>query len=164
MLIGVSGRPIRASARSTNSTDVVSGDQRNEIGVAHSTEAANATPATFSFFIVSSPTSPETRIVSSSPHPKQWRPALSGGRSTMDGRALRGGFRFRASIARALPEPLPAACATARAGSRDSANAAGFCAQLRGGTAVGYPDCSFSTLDACRAPLRHRGAHCYKLH
>jgi hypothetical protein len=24
----------------------------------------------------------------------------------MDGRALRGGFRFRASIARALPEPL----------------------------------------------------------
>jgi len=34
---------------------------------------------------------------------------------------------------------------------QDSANAAKFCAQLRGGTALGHPDCSFSTPDACRA-------------
>jgi len=45
------------------------------------------------------------------------------------------------------------------------ADAAKFCAQLRGGTAAGHPDCSFSTLDACRARVRHRGGgHCYKLH
>ena len=45
------------------------------------------------------------------------------------------------------------------------ASAAKFCAQLRGGTAVGHPDCSFSTLDACRARVKHRGGgHCYKLH
>ena len=44
------------------------------------------------------------------------------------------------------------------------ANAAKFCAQLRGATAAGQPDCSFSTLDACRARVRHRGGgHCYKL-
>jgi len=48
---------------------------------------------------------------------------------------------------------------------QDSANAAKFCAQLRGGTAVGHPDCSFSTLDACRARVKHRGGgHCYRLH
>ena len=47
---------------------------------------------------------------------------------------------------------------------RDSANAAKFCMQLRGSTAAGEPDCSFSTLDACRARVRHRsGGHCYKL-
>ena len=34
---------------------------------------------------------------------------------------------------------------------QDSADAAKFCAQLRGATAAGHPDCSFSTLDACRA-------------
>jgi hypothetical protein len=45
------------------------------------------------------------------------------------------------------------------------ANAAKFCAQLRGATAVGHPDCSFSTLDACRARIKHRGGgHCYQLH
>jgi hypothetical protein len=45
------------------------------------------------------------------------------------------------------------------------ANAAKFCAQLRGATATGHPDCSFSTLEACRARVRHRGGgHCYKLH
>jgi hypothetical protein len=45
------------------------------------------------------------------------------------------------------------------------ANAAKFCAQLRGSTAQGHPDCSFSTLEACRARVRHRGGgHCYKLH
>jgi hypothetical protein len=45
-----------------------------------------------------------------------------------------------------------------------SANAAQFCAQLRGATATGHPDCSFSTLEACRARVRHRGGgHCYKL-
>jgi hypothetical protein len=47
---------------------------------------------------------------------------------------------------------------------QDSANAAKFCAQLRGATAAGEPDCSFSTLDACRARVRHLGGgHCYKL-
>ena len=46
-----------------------------------------------------------------------------------------------------------------------SANAAKFCAQLRGSTATGHPDCSFSTLEACRARVRHKGGgHCYKLH
>jgi hypothetical protein len=45
------------------------------------------------------------------------------------------------------------------------ASAAKFCAQLRGATATGHPDCSFSTLEACRARVRHRGGgHCYKLH
>ena len=50
-------------------------------------------------------------------------------------------------------------------GPQGSANAATFCAQLRGATAAGRPDCSFSTLEACRARVRHRGGgHCYKLH
>src|SRR5215468_10388236 len=40
---------------------------------------------------------------------------------------------------------------------QDSANAAKFCMQLRGSTAAGHVDCSFSTLDACRARVRHRG-------
>ena len=31
---------------------------------------------------------------------------------------------------------------------QDSANAAMFCAQLRGATAAGQPDCSFATLGA----------------
>jgi hypothetical protein len=45
------------------------------------------------------------------------------------------------------------------------ANAAKFCAQLRGATAQGHPNCSFSTLEACRARVRHGGGgHCYKLH
>jgi hypothetical protein len=45
-----------------------------------------------------------------------------------------------------------------------SANAAKYCAQLRGATAQGHPDCSFSTLDKCRARVRHRGGgHCYKM-
>jgi hypothetical protein len=45
------------------------------------------------------------------------------------------------------------------------ANAAKFCAQLRGTTATGHPDCSFSTLDACRARVRARGGgHCYRMH
>jgi len=48
---------------------------------------------------------------------------------------------------------------------QDSANAAKFCARLVGSTAAGHPDCSFSTLDACRARVRHRGGgHCYRLH
>lgn len=47
---------------------------------------------------------------------------------------------------------------------KDSANAAMFCAQLRGATAAGQPDCSFATLEACRARVRHRGGgHCYRL-
>src|SRR6516225_4098407 len=46
-----------------------------------------------------------------------------------------------------------------------SANAAKYCAQLRGATAEGHPDCSFSTLDKCRARVRHRGGgHCYRSH
>jgi hypothetical protein len=45
-----------------------------------------------------------------------------------------------------------------------SADAASFCAQLRGAKTSGQPDCSFSTLDACRARVKHRGGgHCYKL-
>src|SRR5436190_17239684 len=45
------------------------------------------------------------------------------------------------------------------------ANAATYCAQLRGATAAGHPDCSFSTLDKCRARVRHRGGgHCYRAH
>jgi len=48
---------------------------------------------------------------------------------------------------------------------QSSANAAKFCAQLRGATAEGHPDCSFSTLDKCRARVRHRGGgHCYRSH
>lgn len=44
------------------------------------------------------------------------------------------------------------------------ANAAKFCAELRGSTPTGQPDCSFSTLDACRAHIRAGGGgHCYKL-
>jgi hypothetical protein len=50
----VSGRPTRASALSTARDGVVFGDQCNEIGVAHSTEAATAVHSTVSFFIVSS--------------------------------------------------------------------------------------------------------------
>jgi hypothetical protein len=47
---------------------------------------------------------------------------------------------------------------------QDSADAAKFCAQLRGSTAAGEANCSFSTLDACRARVRHLGGgHCYKL-
>jgi hypothetical protein len=47
---------------------------------------------------------------------------------------------------------------------QSSASAAKYCAQLRGATAEGRPDCSFSTLDACRARVRHRGGgHCYRL-
>ena len=46
-----------------------------------------------------------------------------------------------------------------------SANAARYCAQLRGATAEGHPDCSFSTLDKCRARVRHRGGgHCSRSH
>jgi hypothetical protein len=45
------------------------------------------------------------------------------------------------------------------------ASAAKFCAQLRGSTAAGHADCSFSTLEACRARVTHRGGgHCFKLH
>jgi len=45
-----------------------------------------------------------------------------------------------------------------------AADAAKFCAQLRGAKAAGQPDCSFSTLDACRERVTHRGGgHCYKL-
>jgi hypothetical protein len=44
------------------------------------------------------------------------------------------------------------------------ASAAKFCAQTRGTTAHGHPNCSFSTLDACRARVRHMGGgHCYKV-
>jgi hypothetical protein len=47
----------------------------------------------------------------------------------------------------------------------NSANAARYCAQLRGTAATGHANCSFSTLDACRARVRHLGGgHCYRLH
>ena len=46
----------------------------------------------------------------------------------------------------------------------DSANAARYCAQLRGATAGGQPDCSFSTLNACRGRVRHLGGgHCFQV-
>jgi hypothetical protein len=49
-------------------------------------------------------------------------------------------------------------------GPQNPASAASFCAQLRGAKASGQPDCSFSTLDACRERVKHRGGgHCYKL-
>jgi hypothetical protein len=45
-----------------------------------------------------------------------------------------------------------------------SANAAKYCAELRGATATGHPDCSFSSHKACRAHVRAGGGgHCYKL-
>jgi len=45
-----------------------------------------------------------------------------------------------------------------------SANAAKYCAELRGATATGHPDCSFATHKACRAHVRAGGGgHCYKL-
>ena len=48
------------------------------------------------------------------------------------------------------------------------ANAAKFCAELIGATATGHPDCSISSLHACRAHVRAAtkaggGGHCYKL-
>jgi hypothetical protein len=47
---------------------------------------------------------------------------------------------------------------------QSSANAAKYCAELRGATATGHPDCSFSTHKACRAHVRAGGGgHCYKL-
>ena len=37
--------------------------------------------------------------------------------------------------------------------------------EARGATAEGHPDCSFSTLDKCRARVRHRGGgNCYRSH
>jgi hypothetical protein len=45
-----------------------------------------------------------------------------------------------------------------------AANAAKFCAELRGATATGHPDCSFPTRKACRAHVRAGGGgYCYKL-
>jgi hypothetical protein len=49
------------------------------------------------------------------------------------------------------------------------ASAAKFCAQLQGATATGHPDCSFSSLHACRAHVKMAatsggGGHCYRLH
>jgi hypothetical protein len=45
-----------------------------------------------------------------------------------------------------------------------SANAAKFCAELRGATATGHPDCSFASLHECRAHVKAGGGgHCYKL-
>jgi hypothetical protein len=45
-----------------------------------------------------------------------------------------------------------------------SAHAANYCAELRGATATGHPDCSFPTHKACRAHVRAGGGGlCYKL-
>jgi len=45
-----------------------------------------------------------------------------------------------------------------------SANAAMYCAEPRGATAPGHPDCSFTSHRACRAHVRAAGGgHCYKL-
>jgi hypothetical protein len=44
------------------------------------------------------------------------------------------------------------------------ANAAKFCAELRGATPTGHPDCSFASLHECRAHVKAGGGgHCYKL-
>jgi hypothetical protein len=49
--------------------------------------------------------------------------------------------------------------------SESAAQAAKFCAELRGATASGHADCSFSSLKKCRAHVRAGGGgHCYKLH
>jgi hypothetical protein len=48
--------------------------------------------------------------------------------------------------------------------SQGSANAAKYCAQLRGATATGHPDCSYTSHSACRKAVRAGGGgHCYKL-
>jgi len=48
--------------------------------------------------------------------------------------------------------------------SESAAHAAKFCAEARGATASGHPDCSFSSLKACRSHVRMQGGgHCYKL-
>ena len=45
-----------------------------------------------------------------------------------------------------------------------SANAARYCAELRGATATGHPDCSYTSHSACRKAVRAGGGgHCYKL-
>ena len=45
-----------------------------------------------------------------------------------------------------------------------SANAAKYCAELRGATATGHPDCSYTSHSACRKAVRAGGGgHCYKL-
>jgi hypothetical protein len=45
-----------------------------------------------------------------------------------------------------------------------SANAAKYCAELRGATATGKPDCSYTSHSACGKAVRAgRGGHCYKL-
>jgi len=47
---------------------------------------------------------------------------------------------------------------------QNPANAAKYCAELRGATATGHPDCSFPSHKACRAHVRAGGGgHCYKL-
>jgi len=48
--------------------------------------------------------------------------------------------------------------------SQGPANAAKFCAELRGSTPTGHPDCSFPSLHECRTHVRAGGGgHCYKL-
>jgi len=45
-----------------------------------------------------------------------------------------------------------------------SANAAKYCAQLRGATATGKPDCSYTSHRACRKAVRAGGGgHCYRM-
>ena len=45
-----------------------------------------------------------------------------------------------------------------------SANAAKYCAELRGATATGHPDCSYTSRRACRKAVRAGGGgYCYKL-
>jgi hypothetical protein len=48
--------------------------------------------------------------------------------------------------------------------SESAAHAAKFCAEARGATPSGHPDCSFTSLKSCRAHVRTQGGgHCYKL-
>ena len=45
-----------------------------------------------------------------------------------------------------------------------AATAPVYCAQLRGAAAE-KPECTFKTMDECRASLKAKGGgHCYKLH
>jgi len=44
------------------------------------------------------------------------------------------------------------------------ANAAKYCAQLRGATATGQPDCSYTSHRACRKAVRAGGGgHCFRM-
>ena len=48
--------------------------------------------------------------------------------------------------------------------AQQPANAAKFCAEMRGSTATGHANCSFASLAECRKHVRAGGGgHCFKL-